>query len=164
MYETQHGRPSSRSSLIEYKVFSTSYFHFIISICSHPEIRPFGDKLGISVSPSVYTHSEEMSHLLEGSVLALNTSCDQCSHCVALMFSIRVASIILESAENRSLPDLHTAFESVRGMLAEKHDLRSGFMVASAMLCQRQWNDEESLTYQPQNTFLTELFAAYRER
>ncbi|KAG8937423.1 hypothetical protein FRC00_005741 [Tulasnella sp. 408] len=154
---TQDGRSSSRYSLIESRALSTSYFHFILTACSDPYIFREGDELKIQVSSSVWTNSEEISHLLEGSVRALNTSCDQCSHCVTLLFSVRVAGIILESAEIRSLPDLHTAFESVRGTSAGNHDLKLGFMVASVMLFPMAWNNEDwaALTDRAQNEFLT---------
>ncbi|KAG9028813.1 hypothetical protein FS837_003776 [Tulasnella sp. UAMH 9824] len=145
--ETQHGGSSGRYSLIESKVLSNSYFHFIITTCSDPYIfRAYG-KLGIQISLVIYTDSEEMSHLLEDKVLAL------------------IAHIILENAEDRLFPDLHTAYKSVLGTSAQNHHLRLGFMMASAMLFSREWNDEEwaVLPYRPQNKFLTALFAAYRE-
>ncbi|KAG8913138.1 hypothetical protein FRC00_002965 [Tulasnella sp. 408] len=161
--EAQHGRSSGRYSLIESKVLSTSYFHFILSTCSNPYMFRVNDKLAIQVSPIVATDSEEMSHLLQGSV---PTSCAQCSHCMTLLFSIRVADIIFKSAENGSLPDLRNAFESVRGKLAGNRDLRLGFMVASVMLIPRQFADEEWTyqNYEPKIKFLKALFAAYRER
>lgn len=165
MRETQHRRSSNRYSLIQSKVLSASYFHFMITTSSDPYIWSREDELVIQVSLAVHFDSEELSHLLKGSVLALNASCDQCSHCVTLLFSIRVAYIILESAKDRSLPDLHTLFKSVLGMSPGDHDLRLGFVVASAMLFPRRLTDEEwaVLNYQPQDTFLTALFAAYRE-
>ncbi|KAG8938090.1 hypothetical protein FRC00_005351 [Tulasnella sp. 408] len=164
--ETQDGRSSNRYSLILSKSLSTSYFHFIFTTSSDPYIRGMDNGLSIQVLPRVPIQSEEMRHLLEGSVLSLNASCDQCSHCATLLLSIRVAYIILESAKDRSIPDLHTSFKNVLGTSAENHDLRLGFMAASVILISRQLNDEEwaTLTYQPHKMFLTALFAAYREK
>ncbi|KAG8933522.1 hypothetical protein FRC00_013115 [Tulasnella sp. 408] len=165
MEETRHGRSSNRYSLIQSKIFSTSYFHFMISTSSDPFIWRSGGILGIQFTAPVWTDFEEMSHLLEGSLLAINTSYDQCSHYETLLFSIRVAYMILESAKNHSLPDLQTTFKTVPGKSAGNYDLRLGFMVASAMLFLRQSTEEEWAVqnYQPQDKFLTALFAAYRE-
>ncbi|KAG8938089.1 hypothetical protein FRC00_005350 [Tulasnella sp. 408] len=166
MSETQGEKSSNRYSLTGSKLISTTYFHFIITVSPDPYICVVDSKLQIQVSGNVLANSGELNHVLEESVLTPNPSRDQRSHCPTLIFSMRVAYIILESAKRHSLPDLHTAFKSVLGTSAGNHDLRLGSVMASAMLILKRWNDEEwaVTTYQPQNKFLTALFAAYRER
>lgn len=165
MRETQGRKSPSHYSLIESKVLSNSYFHFMITTCSDPYLVGGWDDIRLHVSPKISATPGELSHALEGSALTLNASCDQCSHCLTLTFSIRVAYIILENAKSRSIPNLHIAFEGVLGTSAQSHDLRLGSVVASVMLSSTQWDDGERdiLPYRPQNKFLTALFAAYRE-
>ncbi|KAG8937424.1 hypothetical protein FRC00_005742 [Tulasnella sp. 408] len=165
MREAEHGGSSNRSSLVQSKVLTASYLHFMISTCLDPYINGFGRALRIQVTSMTVIFSEQMSHLEDGSILALKTSCDEFSHRMTLLFSIRVAYIILESAKNRSLPDLRAAVGSVLETSAGNHDLRLGFIMVSLMIFRTQSGDEgwDDPNYRPQNEFLRTLFTAYRE-
>ncbi|KIO18112.1 hypothetical protein M407DRAFT_32214 [Tulasnella calospora MUT 4182] len=155
--ETQQGQ-SGRYSVLESRVFSTSFFHVIFSTCSEPCLWDDGE---FRVSEALRIPFDQMCHLHEGSITALDTSCDQCSHCAPLQFSIRVVYKIAESCRNTPWPDLDIAYTSAVEVSVENDQLRLGFMMASVMLFLKQ-RDAEGVSM-PRYRFLEVLFAAYRE-
>ncbi|KIO21797.1 hypothetical protein M407DRAFT_28610 [Tulasnella calospora MUT 4182] len=159
--ETQQGQ-SNQYSVLESRLFSTSFFHVILSTDSNPYFLVEGEFV---VSERLSISFDQMCQLHEGSVIAFDTNCDQCSHCAPLQFSIRVAYRIVESWRNDARPDLDTAFRSTVGISVRTDDLKLGFMMASVTLFSKQWNDEElaGRSSIPWDRFLNVLFASYRE-
>ncbi|KIO18104.1 hypothetical protein M407DRAFT_32209 [Tulasnella calospora MUT 4182] len=159
--ETRLGQ-SSRYSVLESRLFSTSFFHVILSTDSNPYFLIEGEFVA---SERISIPFDQMRHLHEGSIIAFDSSCDQCSHCAPLQFSIRVAYQIAESWRSDSRPNLDTAFKSAVGISVRSDHLKLGYMMASVMLFSKQWNDEGLAGHvsMPWDRFLNVLFAAYRE-
>lgn len=160
--EAPHAATSRCNSLLKSKLFSTSFFHVIFSTYSDPHFMDNGGEVVASQWLSI--PFEQMCRLHRGSV-AVDTSCDRCSHCAPLLFSIKVAYIIVESRTDRLEPDLDSAFPSVEGISVGTDGLRLGFMMASVMLFSKQWSDEKlaGILRNPWSRFLRAVFAAYRE-
>ncbi|KIO18414.1 hypothetical protein M407DRAFT_31918 [Tulasnella calospora MUT 4182] len=164
LHEARHGRTGNHYSYIESRLFSASFFHILFSTYSAPDFTYELDELRVSESLSIPL--DQIGHLHQGSVIALEKSCDQCSHCASLLFSISVVYSIAEYARNRRSPlNLDTAFRLVAEVSAGTHDLRLGFMTASVMLISKQLDDERLAgpVWRFEARFLETLFASYRE-
>ncbi|KAG8932766.1 hypothetical protein FRC01_012395 [Tulasnella sp. 417] len=155
--QTHQRKTSSPYSFIESKIFSLSLLHIMFSTCSDPYIT-LDDQLNASESLGI--PFDQMDQLHQASVIAFDTSCDGCSHCAPLLFSIIVAYAIIDSTKKPTRLQLNTAFKCAMRMSAATADLRLGFMVASMMQLLKQRNDSNPMFYWD---YLRLLFAAYRE-
>ncbi|KAG9029875.1 hypothetical protein FS837_003451 [Tulasnella sp. UAMH 9824] len=157
--ETSSGRITSGQASITSRVLSTSFCHIVFSTSSSPEFWPQDNKFEASTDME-YISFAEMDRLYQGSIGAFNTSCDRCSHCAPLLFSIRVVYSLVQSTRNHSLPHFDSDFSSMATGTPEIHDSRLGFMVASVILSSVQW----SYGWPFRDRLLKAVLTAYQEK
>ncbi|KAG8932768.1 hypothetical protein FRC01_012397 [Tulasnella sp. 417] len=156
-----------RSTSIESRVFSTTFFHFLITTGSIQKFSWREQNKGIMIALAdlririSVDDIRDLSHRGRGMT---SGGCDQCSHCKTLQFSMRVVNLVAEGLNATQPTDFKDAFQGVARALTQTKDLRLGCVVASVIICSKKWYDVEpqSLGTWERSKLLEGLFSAYR--
>ncbi|KIO18413.1 hypothetical protein M407DRAFT_31917 [Tulasnella calospora MUT 4182] len=139
--DSRRGQTGSLNAFVESRVFTTTFFHLLITVGSVSDIRY--SELGIC--------SSEIIALDNLSISPEEILCD--------LRAIPFTTSWLEGST-----DFDVAFEGAAAALTRVEDLRLGSVVASVMLSSKEWYDTELSGYAtwPRSKLLEELFSAYR--
>ncbi|KIO24242.1 hypothetical protein M407DRAFT_26357 [Tulasnella calospora MUT 4182] len=149
---------------IEARAFFTGFSHLIFSIGTAPQFHSYAlgqRQLGYPLPGNLDTTQAEVEHLRahRGNPVPFPTQCDHCSHCTTLLFSMRVANIVVDTSPHKGR-QFSAAFRGVEGALTQSADLKLACVVASAILCSNKHGDFSGSV--GSQTVLEELFGAYR--
>ncbi|KAG8917496.1 hypothetical protein FRC01_002408 [Tulasnella sp. 417] len=163
----RQGLTGSRDSSREAKVFSASFSHLLISTGSIPFFGWSGygtDPSQIIDLESLGISSHQIRDLNQGN--SIPSTCDRCSHCPSLQFCMKVVHLIAEGVSDLAPTNFSDAYRDVVGRLDHPDALRLGCVVASVILCSKEWCDvcPSGFTNWPRSTLIQKLFNAYRTK